>query len=107
MSPDRVVPDPKSGRDSSSQQHNTVKSYISEAHSAYETKKNEMQQIAAELTRIRTAMNVLQAEAGRARSKYDFVPADISESLRAARQAHRVATAALKLSRALFEEEEE
>jgi hypothetical protein len=87
MTDERVVPDPKSGRDSSPQNPNAVEQYIAEMD--IQQRKNELKQVHTNLSRIRAAMNELQDSASRHRRKYEFVPEDLRRGLKSARQAHR------------------
>lgn len=87
MTDDKVVPDPKSGRDSSPQNPDAVKQYIAGLDTPQ--RKNELKQIRTNLSRIRIAMNEMQDRASRLRRKYEFVPEDLRRGLKNARQAHR------------------
>jgi hypothetical protein len=87
MTDERVVPDPKSGRDSSPQNPNAVEQYIAEMD--IQQRKNELKQVRTNLSRIRAAMNELQDSALRYCRKYEFVSEDLRRGLKSARQAHR------------------
>jgi len=105
MTDDNVVPDPKSGRDSSPQNPDAVKQYI--AGLDVQQRKNELKQVRTNLSRIRAAMNEMQDRASRHRRKYDFVPEDLRRGLKSARQAHRDLTRiASMFDHALRSEEE-
>lgn len=87
MSDNKVVPDPKSGRDNSPQNTNAEKHYMSEL--TIRARKNEIRKLQAELVKIREAMSEAQTIAGIHRHRYDFVAMNVKEALRASRQAHR------------------
>ena len=104
-----VVPDPKSGRDSSPQNTNAVQTYIWVDGTPYTPDEitNELKQARAELTRVRQAMSDLQSQAAFWRRKVDFVPEDLREGLRASRRAHRALTRTIKELDSLLRSTEE
>lgn len=105
MTEDNVVPDPKSGRDSSPQNPDAVEQYILSLDAARRT--NELKQVRKHLSKVRITMSSLQDEASRNKRKYDFVPEDIRRGLKACRAEHRVLIRVLRAYESVIQKLEE
>lgn len=86
----RVVPDPKSGRDSSTQNPDAVKQYAELVREMDELERmNEHKALRRHMSLVRTAMGMLQQDASRERRRYGIVTEDLREALVASRNAYR------------------
>jgi hypothetical protein len=100
----RVVSDPKSDRESSTQNTKTAEQYI---RSMDKVGRMDESKLRSELSKVREAMSLLQMSASEHRRKYDYVPTQLREALRASRRKHRDLTRGIRSLSESSEGEEE